>query len=90
MEATFGLKGPVKEVCGLLKTKQGMVLWLHLPRDLPSNIKESFNASVGITQLTTVYRMNDAGRKCYFKVEKVLTGLGCKKARYSHRLFMYV
>ena len=29
-----------KEVCGLPKTKQGMVLLLDLHRDSPSNIKE--------------------------------------------------
>ena len=37
----------------------------------------------------SVYGMNDAGRKWYFKVEKVLTGLGCKKSLYNHCLFSY-
>ena len=37
----------------------------------------------------SVYGMNDAGRKWYFKVEKVLTGLGCEKSRYDHCLFTY-
>ena len=40
-----------KEVCGLPKTKQPMALWLHLPRDLPSDIKESINANAGATEL---------------------------------------
>ena len=39
-----------KEVCGLPKDKQGMVLWIHLPRDKPSDIKESINASVGVIE----------------------------------------
>ena len=33
--------------------------------------------------------MNDAGRKWYFKVKKVLMGLGYKKYCYNHCLFMY-
>ena len=28
-----------KEVCGIAKAKQGMVLWMHLPRETPSDIK---------------------------------------------------
>ena len=36
-----------------------------------------------------VYGMNDAGRRWYFKVEKVLTSLGCKKSLYDHCLFSY-
>ena len=40
-----------KEVCGLPKTKQGVVLWLYLPRDTPSNIKESIKASVCVIKL---------------------------------------
>ena len=34
-----------KEVCGIVKAKQGMVLWMHLPRETPSDIKESIMAS---------------------------------------------
>ena len=37
----------------------------------------------------SVYGMSNAGRKWYFKVEKVLTGIGCKKSRYDHCLFTY-
>ena len=40
-----------KEVCGLPKTKQGMVLWLHLLRDTPSNIKDLTKSSVGVNKL---------------------------------------
>ena len=29
------------------------------------------------------------GRKWYFRVEKVLTGLGCKKSQYDHCIFTY-
>lgn len=39
--------------------------------------------------LKAVYGMNDAGRKWYLKVEKVLTGLGCRKSLYDHCLFSY-
>ena len=28
-----------KEVHGIVKAKQGMVLWMHLPRETPSDIK---------------------------------------------------
>jgi hypothetical protein len=34
-----------------------------------------------------VYGMNDAGRKWYFKVEKTLSKLGCKKSQLDHCLF---
>ena len=33
--------------------------------------------------------MNNAGRKWYFKVAKVLMRLGCMMSRYNHCLFMY-
>ena len=36
-----------------------------------------------------VYGMNDAGRRWYFRVEQVLTSLGCKKSLYDHCLFSY-
>ena len=38
-------------MCELAKAKQGIVLWLALPRDMPSNIKESISASVGMDKL---------------------------------------
>ena len=39
--------------------------------------------------LKAVYGMNDAGRRWYLKVEKVLTSLGCRKSLYDHCLFSY-
>ena len=39
------------EVCGMPKRQQGMFLWMNLPRDTPSDIKESISASLGITEL---------------------------------------
>ena len=38
-------------MCELPKAKQGIVLWLAVPRDTPSDIKESISASVGTDQL---------------------------------------
>ena len=34
-----------------------------------------------------VYGLNDAGRRWYFRMEQVLTSLGCKKSLYDHCLF---
>ena len=40
-----------KEVCQIVKAKQGMVLLMHLPRETPSDIKELIMASVGLAEL---------------------------------------
>ena len=40
-----------KEVCELPEEKQGIVLWLALPRDHPSDIKELILAKIGDEEL---------------------------------------
>ena len=63
-----------KEVCGLPKTKQRMALWLHLPRDSPSDIKESINANAGVTKLkkeTSVNKFIDAMNKAFKPSDKI-------------------
>ena len=40
-----------REECELAKAKQGILLWLSLPRDTPSDIKESISASLGMDKL---------------------------------------
>ena len=42
-----------REVCDVPKAKQGIVLWLNLPRDHSSNIKELIMAEIGIDELKT-------------------------------------
>ena len=37
----------------------------------------------------SVYGMNDAGRKWFFKVEETLVTLGCGKSKFDHCLFYY-
>ena len=37
------------EVCGIPKRQQGMFLWMNLPRDTPSDIKESISTSLGLS-----------------------------------------
>ena len=37
----------------------------------------------------SVYGMNDAGRRWFFKVEESLVTLGCEKSKYDHCLFVY-
>ena len=37
----------------------------------------------------SVYGMNDAGRKWFFKVEATLSQLACRKSKYDHCLFYY-
>ena len=37
------------EVCGMPKRQQGMFLWMNLPRDTPSDIKESISTSLGLS-----------------------------------------
>ena len=41
------------EVCDVPKAKQGIVLWLNLPRDHSSDIKELIMAEIGIDELKT-------------------------------------
>ena len=38
-------------MCELAKAKQGIMLRLALPRDTPSDIKESISASLGMDKL---------------------------------------
>ena len=42
-----------REVCDVPKAKQGIVLWLNLPRDHSSDIKELIMAEIGIDELKT-------------------------------------
>ena len=37
----------------------------------------------------SVYGMNDAGRRWFFKVEETLVSLGCKQSKLDHCLFFY-
>ena len=40
-----------REVCNILKAKQGIMLWLALPRGNPSDIKELIMSKVGKEEL---------------------------------------
>ena len=42
-----------REVCDVPKAKQGIVLWLNLPRDHSSDIKELIMAEIGMEELKT-------------------------------------
>ena len=63
-----------KEVCCLPKTKLGIVLWLHLPRDSTSDIKESINTCVGVTELkkeTGVKKFNDTMNEAFKPLDMI-------------------
>ena len=40
-----------REVCGIPKEKQGLLLWLELPREHPSDIKELIMNKIGRDEL---------------------------------------
>ena len=42
-----------REVCDVPKAKQGIMLWLNLPRDHSSDIKELIMAKIGMKELKT-------------------------------------
>ena len=66
-----------------------LAIYLEEPINKEVNMAELRRPGMIWRLLKAVYGMNDAGRKWYLKVEKVLTGLGCKKSLYDHCLFSY-
>ena len=61
-------------MCELAKAKQGIMLWLALPRDTPSDIKESISAIVGIDELkkeTGMYKFAAAMNEAFKQTNKI-------------------
>ena len=61
-------------MCELAKAKQGIMLRLALPRETPSNIKESISAIVGIDELkkeTGMYKFAAAMNEAFKQTNKI-------------------
>ena len=57
-----------KEECGLQKEEQGIVLWMALPKDDPSDIKELILDKIGADQLrkeTSLQKLMEAMNKAF-------------------------